>query len=82
MAMQSNEVVTNDAYCQALSRDVSGDIRALVERNFADEQRHLDTIRARLEGTVIAGPLLSEATMVQGWMTAFWMNGLWSLSPR
>lgn len=75
MAMESNEVVTNDAYRQALCHDFPGNVRSVVQRNFADEQRHLDAIRARFEAAVPGGPMLSQAAIAQGWMTAFWVNG-------
>ena len=69
MATQGNEIVTNDAYASALARDLPDDVRAMVERNAEDEQRHLASIRGQLEAVFPAGPLLSGAATMQGWLT-------------
>jgi hypothetical protein len=69
MAMQGNEIVTNDAYANALSRRLPDDIRSMVERNAEDEERHLASIRGQLEAIFPAGPLLSGAATMQGWLT-------------
>lgn len=74
-AMESNEVVTNDAYHAALSEDLPADIAALVRRNYDDEKRHLATIRTRLEA-MPGGMALSVAARAQGWTMATWMNTL------
>jgi rubrerythrin len=81
MAMQSDEIVTNDAYAQALSRDLPSDLRALVERNLQDERRHLTTIRSWLEENMPAGQFLSEAATIQGWSTAAFVNTLPAVFP-
>lgn len=51
LAMRANEELTNRSYKAALERDLPDDVRALFERNLADEQRHLawikDAIAAR-----------------------------------
>lgn len=73
--MESNEVVTNDAYDRALTDDLSADNRALVERNRADERRHLQAIRARLE-RLPGGTVMSQAATLHGATTSAWMNTL------
>lgn len=72
--MESNEIVTNDAYRQALSRELPADIRGMVERNREDERRHLEAIRGRLEATGRSGRALARAASVHGGTTALWMN--------
>ena len=51
-AMQGNEVLSNRSYKTALGEDWSDDVRAIIERNYQDEQRHLafieDALRSRL----------------------------------
>ncbi len=51
MAMRGNEELTNRSYRAALENNVPEEVRALFERNLADEQRHLawikDAIAAR-----------------------------------
>ncbi|HSV29720.1 MAG TPA: DUF2383 domain-containing protein [Candidatus Omnitrophota bacterium] len=73
--MESNEVVTNDAYERALAADLPADTRQLVERNRADEQRHLNAIRARLE-SLPGGEMMSRAAAIHGTATSAWMNTL------
>jgi uncharacterized protein (TIGR02284 family) len=49
VAMQTNEEVTNSYYRRALEmRDLSPEVRSLLEKNFADEQRHLQWIKDQL----------------------------------
>jgi uncharacterized protein (TIGR02284 family) len=43
-AMKTNEELTNRTYLKALGRGFPPDVRAIVERNYADEQRHLRSI--------------------------------------
>lgn len=43
-AMKTNEQLTNRNYSQAVNMGFPDDIKAIVERNFRDEQRHLATI--------------------------------------
>lgn len=75
MAMQSNEVVTNQAYELALGHGhLEPELRALLERNLADEQRHLHAIRAWLERTSLAGAMMSGSATVQGLGTSLWLN--------
>jgi hypothetical protein len=73
--MQSNEVVTNDAYERALSSGMPTDLRPLIERNREDERRHLASIRTMLE-SLPGGEMMSTAGQMQGWATATWMNTL------
>lgn len=73
--MESNEIVTNDAYRAALTQDLPPDIAALVRRNYDDEKRHLATIHAKLEA-LPGGMALSAAARAQGWTMAAWMNTL------
>ncbi len=40
-AMRGNETLTNRTYKAALKVNWSEDVRALIEKNYADEQRHL-----------------------------------------
>lgn len=74
MAMQSNEVVTNQAYELALRADLPDDLRGLFERNLGDEQRHLQTIRHWLEESSPVGTMMSGSATVQGLGTSLWMN--------
>jgi uncharacterized protein (TIGR02284 family) len=74
MAMQSNEVVTTQAYQMALEADFPGDIRDLLQRNYADEQRHLAAIRERLEAISGAGRVMSSTATWQGLGTSAWLN--------
>lgn len=50
-AMRGNEVLTNRTYKAALEEEWSGEARAIIERNYSDEQRHLafieDALRTR-----------------------------------
>ncbi|HRI69035.1 MAG TPA: ferritin-like domain-containing protein [Polyangium sp.] len=49
VAMQTNEELTNSYYRRALEMpDLSPDIRALLEKNFTDEQRHLQWIKEQI----------------------------------
>jgi uncharacterized protein (TIGR02284 family) len=52
MAMRGNEELTNRSYSKALEEVWPEDARAVIERNRADEQRHLkfieDALRERL----------------------------------
>lgn len=43
-AMQGNEKLTNSTYADALSWDLTPEIRTLLEKNYADEKRHLEYI--------------------------------------
>jgi uncharacterized protein (TIGR02284 family) len=53
VAMQTNEEVTNSYYRRALEmEDLSPEIRSLLEKNFADEQRHLQWIKEKLAARV------------------------------
>jgi uncharacterized protein (TIGR02284 family) len=44
-AMQGNEELTNRTYKSALDEQWPADIRTIIERNFADEQRHLAYVK-------------------------------------
>lgn len=74
MAMQSNEVVTNQAYEMALGSDLPAEIRRLVEHNRDDERRHLQAIRERLHNLSPVGVVMSGSATVQGLGTSLWMN--------
>lgn len=74
MAMQSNEVVTNQAYELALRSELAPELRDLLERNLADEERHLDAIRHWLEHSSLAGAMMSGSATVQGLGTSLWLN--------
>lgn len=74
MAMQSNEIVTNQAYDLALDADLPPDVRRIVERNLEDERRHLSAIRQRLHASSPAGAMMSGSATVQGLGTSLWMN--------
>lgn len=40
-AMRGNETLTNRTYKDSLKENWSDDVRALIEKNYSDEQRHL-----------------------------------------
>ncbi|MDF2867256.1 MAG: ferritin [Gammaproteobacteria bacterium] len=48
-AMRSNEKLTNRTYEKALGWEMPADIRAIVDKNFADEKRHLAYIEQAIE---------------------------------
>ncbi len=53
VAVQTNEEVTNSYYRRALEMEnLSPDIRKLLEKNYADEQRHLAWVKAKLASRV------------------------------
>ncbi len=53
VAMQTNEELTNSYYRRALElEDLSPDVRALLEKNYADEQRHLTWIKDQIAARV------------------------------
>ena len=47
-AMRGNEALTNRTYRMALEEDWSDEARAIIQRNFEDEQRHLAFIETAL----------------------------------
>lgn len=47
-AMRGNEMLTNRTYRMALDEEWSPETRAIIERNYADEQRHLAFIEQAL----------------------------------
>lgn len=81
VAMESNEIVTNEAYRRATDLALPQELADLVRRNYEDEQSHLQAIRQRLETGATAGPLLSQTARMQGWATSLWMNNLRDLLP-
>ncbi len=53
VAMRGNEELTNRTYEAALNEsDLPTDVRAVLERNFSDEQRHLSWIKDQLDARV------------------------------
>ena len=48
-AMRANETTTNEAYQRALGLDLPVDAKLVVERNYADEIRHLTYIEQALD---------------------------------
>lgn len=48
-AMQGNETLTNRTYSEALREDWPADVRTIIARNHADEQRHLRFIEQCLQ---------------------------------
>jgi uncharacterized protein (TIGR02284 family) len=48
LAMRANEELTNRTYRDALEDGLPEDVRALVERNYEDEVRHLNWIKEAL----------------------------------
>jgi len=53
VAMQTNEEVTNAYYRRALElENLSPEVRALLEKNYADEQRHLTWIKDQIAARV------------------------------
>lgn len=55
-AMKSNEELTNRTYQKALSLDLPHDVMSIVQRNYADEQRHLRAIEGWLHARPWEGP--------------------------
>lgn len=53
-ALESNEKLSNKMYSDALSWDMPANVKALIEKNYADERRHLKYIQDRLEALVAA----------------------------
>ncbi len=51
-AMRGNELLTNRTYRMALEEEWSDETRAIIERNFSDEQRHLAFIEAALRNRI------------------------------
>ncbi len=51
-AMKSNEEKTNKDYNAALSWDLPADVRAIVQRNYEDERRHLAYVEEALSERV------------------------------
>lgn len=49
MAMRGNEELTVRTYQSALQQTLPPDARAIIERNFADEQRHLAWIKNAID---------------------------------
>lgn len=76
MAMQSNEVVTNQAYELARNSDTPWpeSLRDLLARNHADERHHLDTIRRALAQSSPVGAAMSGSATAQGLGASMWMN--------
>lgn len=74
MAMQSNEIVTSQAYELALRAELPETVRGLVERNLSDERRHLEAIRGWLEQSSPVGAVISRSADMQGFGTSLWMN--------
>ncbi len=53
VAMQTNEELTNSYYRRALELEgLPPDVRSLLEKNFADEQRHLAWIKDKISARV------------------------------
>lgn len=48
-AMRMNEQLTNRSYEKAMTEELPPEVRVVVERNLADERRHLAVIRAHLD---------------------------------
>ena len=74
MAMQSNEVVTTQAYELALAAALPEDVRDLLARNLDDASRHLAAIRNKLERSFPAGRVMSGSATMQGLGASVWMN--------
>jgi uncharacterized protein (TIGR02284 family) len=53
-ALESNEKLSNRAYSEALSWDMPVNVKGLIEKNYADERRHLKYIQDRIEAVVAA----------------------------
>jgi len=53
LAMRGNEELTNRTYRSALDMvDLSPEVRSVLERNYSDEQRHLEWIKGQLDARV------------------------------
>jgi uncharacterized protein (TIGR02284 family) len=51
-AMRSNERLTNKNYQQAVNLNMPSDINEQLDRNFADEQRHLEYVEQAINGRI------------------------------
>lgn len=51
-AMKMNEELTNKNYYEALEFDLQPDVKAVVQKNYEDERRHLKYIRQCIENRV------------------------------
>lgn len=50
-AMKTNEKLTNQKYHDAMILDLPAEIKLIIEKNYADEKRHLDYIQSVLAQT-------------------------------
>lgn len=44
-AMQANETLTNKTYSEAIKKNWPASVRPIIEKNYQDEQRHLNQIK-------------------------------------
>jgi len=51
-AMRSNEEVLNKTYAHHFSLDFPADIKEVIRRNYADEQRHLAWVESALQSRI------------------------------
>lgn len=75
MVLQSDEIVTNQAYQMALHvKDLPEDIAHLLRANLADEHRHLAAIRGWLRHASPMGAAMSGSATLQGMGASLWLN--------
>lgn len=48
-AMETNEKLTNKKYAEASEWDVPLEARTIIQRNYSDEQRHLEYVQEKLQ---------------------------------
>jgi len=70
LAMIGNETLTNAKYKTALGKNLSQDVKVVVEQNYRDEQRHLayikDTLKAKFGVTSDSDRLRSDDQRASG----------------
>ncbi len=75
-AMETNEVITNQAYDMALADpDLPPDLRDSLQQHQADERRHMEGIRDLLAERSPVSPFLDLAATLQGQAASWWING-------
>lgn len=81
--MEANEIVTNQAYGEAVNADLPDSIWEVVARNRDDERRHIERIRDLLGQYGGRGRAVRGYAAMEGRAAALWMNTLrhhpWSL---
>lgn len=74
--MESNEIVTSQAYEQALQASLPEHLRQIVARGREDERRHLERIREMLGERGTAGQAMRAYGTFEGSIASAWMNSV------